>query len=94
MNAIAWGSIGLCLNMAGVVLAWLFGLPQPSHEEGVGLGLEDGTLLPNGKTVLENNREVSARRARYRRFSCTGLVLMFLGFLFQLVALWVTPPPA
>ena len=80
---------GLIANIAGVVLAFFFGYPQPSHEEGVGLGLEDATRLPSGKTVTQQNAEVASRKRRYFFWSRAALVLMAAGFLLQLMATWI-----
>ncbi len=78
--------VGLGTNMVGVIVLFFFGFPQPTHDEGVGLGLQDATRLPNGKTVAEHNEWVRRRRVRYRRFSTAGLGLLFVGFLLQLPA--------
>ena len=45
MSAAVIASFGLMLNMVGVTIAFVFGYPQPAHEEGIGLGLEDALLL-------------------------------------------------
>lgn len=82
-------TIGLALNIAGVGLAFFFGYPQPSHEEGVGIGLGFGTPLESGKTVAEHNEEIRKQKVRYLFWSRTGLILMFFGFVGQLVATWI-----
>src|SRR5437868_6013252 len=69
-------SIGLAANIAGVGLAFFFGYPQPSHEEGNAL-------------VFGKDPEVPVRRARYLFWSRIGLGLMTLGFVLQLVATWM-----
>jgi hypothetical protein len=81
-------SLGLICNIAGVVLVWFYGWPQPSHEEGVSLGLENSTPLRSGITVAERNASIRDRRAKYKRRSSAGFTLMALGFIFQLVAAW------
>jgi hypothetical protein len=85
----AIASIGLVLNMAGVALVFFFGYPQPSHETGVGLGLEDGTVLANGKTIAEHNTDVEKRKKRFLFMSRLALTLMFAGFLLQFIAIWL-----
>jgi hypothetical protein len=82
-------TLGLVLNMAGVVLAFIYGFPQPSHEEGVGLGLEDATPMPDGRTVAQHNKDTRKQKARYLFWSRAGLGLMFAGFVLQLVATWI-----
>jgi len=81
-------TIGLVFAMVGVLIIFRFGPPQPTLEPGVGLGLEDGTLLPNGRTVADHNRAVEKRRFLHSRTSKIGLGLVFLGFAFQLWATW------
>ena len=89
MSAAVTGSLGLILNMAGVMLAFFFGYPQPAHEEGMALGLEDATPLPGGgRTVAQHNEEVRRRKSKYLLWSRVGLCLMFIGFLLQFVAIW------
>ena len=81
-------SVGLLLGMVGVLIIFRFGPPQPSFETGVSLGLEDGTPLPDGRTVAEHNSQVQQLRARYSRMSKVGLMLVFIGFSLQLWATW------
>jgi hypothetical protein len=81
-------SVGLLMGMIGVLIIFHFGPPQPNLEEGVGLGLEDGTPLPNGRTVSEHGRDAKKLRATYSCMSKTGLLLVAAGFAFQLWAVW------
>lgn len=82
-------TIGLIANMAGVALVFVYGFPQPSHEEGVGIGLEDGTMLPDGRTVAEYSQDIAAQKRRYLFCSRFGLALLVIGFLMQLCATWL-----
>ncbi len=82
-------TLALVLNMAGVVLAFVYGYPQPSHEEGVGLGLEDGTPMSDGRTVAQYNEDIRKQKARYLFWSRAGLAMMFVGFVLQIVATWI-----
>lgn len=81
-------SIGLTLSMVGVLIIFWFGPPQPTHESGVGIGLEDNTLLEDRRTVAEHGREVERTKSRYLCMSKVGLALVFVGFAFQLWATW------
>jgi hypothetical protein len=81
-------TVGLALSMVGVLIIFRYGPPQPSLEEGVALGLEDGTPLADGRTVAEHNRDVAMLRDKHQRMSKTGLALVFFGFGFQLWATW------
>ena len=82
-------SFGLVLGMTGAWILFKWGFPQPSFEEGVGLGLEDATVLENGLTVAENNQKVREEKEQFTRISKLGLALIFIGFFFQLVAAWL-----
>lgn len=82
------GTIGLVMNIIGVVLLFFFGFPQPNFDEGVGLGLEDDTPLGNGKTVKEQNDEACQKKKLYKKMAIAALVFLFFGFIFQLFGLW------
>jgi hypothetical protein len=82
-------TIGLLLNIGGVALLFRFALPQPSFEEGVGLGLEDGTPLKDGRTVAQYKADVRKLKRQYERRSRLALILIIVGFVFQLFATWV-----
>lgn len=81
--------VGLVFNILGVVIAFFFARPQPSHDEGISTGLELGTFLPEVKmTVAQFNVVVEKRRKRYLLLSNIGLMLMGLGFVLQAIAAW------
>ncbi len=80
---------GLIANMLGVGILFKYGFPQPSHDQGVGLVLEDGTILPDGRTVAQHNQDSLNTAKRYRRLAFTALVLIFVGFALQLAAVCV-----
>ena len=84
----ALSTIGLILGMIGVILIFIWGPPQPSFEQGGSIGLEDGTRLPNGKTVAENNADIAAREKRHKIMSRIGLAFVGLSFALQLWAVW------
>ena len=69
------GSIGLCLDIAGVVLLFRYGLPEEISRSGsVGW--------------LENEPErgrLAAKGKHYDRLGGLGLWLLIIGFMFQLV---------
>lgn len=81
-------SIGLVLDMVGVLIIFRFGPPQPNLETGIGLGLEDGNVLSDGRTVAQRDREVERARKIHSNMSKCGLTLIFIGFAFQLWAMW------
>lgn len=88
MDAKILNTIGLVLNIAGGTLWFFYGFPQPTHEEGIALGLEDATELADGRTVAEQDEEIRRTKYRYRLISQSALVLIILGFIFQLWATW------
>lgn len=88
MNAQIWNTLGLLLGMAGVVLIFRWGPPQPNFEEGVGLALEEATAFDNGTKVSDIVAEQRKRKRRHQFMSGLGLALIFLGFLCQLVGTW------
>ena len=81
-------TIGLVMNIIGVILLFFFGFPQPNFDEGVSLGLEDNTPLGNGKTVKEQNIEINRKKRIYKIMATVALVLLLFGFLFQLFGVW------
>jgi hypothetical protein len=74
-------TVGLALNMVGVVLLFFYGPSQPNLEEGISLGVE-------GVIVEEHNAKVRRLRSRHELFSRIALVLIFIGFLLMLIATW------
>jgi hypothetical protein len=73
MDAKILNTVGLVLSIVGGALWFFYGFPQPTHEEGVGLALEDATPLPDGRTVAEHNEEIRKTRAKYLCISKTAL---------------------
>jgi len=82
-------TIGLLFNIGGVALLFRFGPPQPTFEEGIGIGLEGGTRLKDGKTVDEHNADVRELQRQYKKRSRIALSLIIFGFVLQLCATWV-----
>jgi hypothetical protein len=80
--------IGLVLGMAGVVLIFIWGPPQPDLEEGIALGV---TSLPDGTPVADHNAKIRKLKRRYTWMSRLGLALIFAGFALQTVAVWISP---
>jgi len=79
---------GLALNIIGVALVFFFGFPQPSHEVGVSLGLEDATVFKDGTSVASINAAIRRRKRIYQIFSNLALALLLAGFVLQLWATW------
>lgn len=83
-------STGLVLGIAGVILIFIWGPPQPQLEEGINVGAsEDTPIDDSGKTVKEFNEEIRIKRRKYNLFSRFGLGLIFWGFILQLWATFI-----
>jgi len=82
-------TIGLLLNIGGVALLFRFAWPQPTFEEGEGLGLEGGTRLKDGRTVDERDAAVRKAKRQYENLSRLALTLIIFGFVLQLFATWL-----
>lgn len=78
--------IGLVAGILGVLVIFIWGPPQPELTPGVSLGLEDGTVLPDGMTVADHDSEVRRRRSHHLVLSRSGLGLVGVGFLCQFAA--------
>ena len=69
-------TVGLLLGIAGVVILFIWGPPQPD-------------LDPHTKLTLVHEDEATKRlRRRYEVMSRVGLGLIGVGFLAQLAAVW------
>ena len=79
-------SIGLVLSMIGVIVIFFFGPPQPNLETGTPILLENASPLPGGGTAADRDQDVQKKRIRYSHISKGGLLLIFFGFAFQLLA--------
>ena len=73
-------TLGLLIGIIGVCIIFRFGWPQPTFMT--------GTLIDFGGSQ-EHDKQIIAERALYQRRSTTGLIFIGVGFLFQLVAVWV-----
>ena len=70
-------TVGLGLDIVGVILLFLFGLP-PKVSRGGGVPME-----------WSGTPEDARRAKRYERISWGALLLMVLGFLLQIVSTWM-----
>lgn len=90
MNSKALSSIGLIIGMLGVILIFIWGPPQPSHQPSFGISLESGTKIGDyGETVADLGQKVIRRKQVYKVMSKIGLVFVFVGFGCQLWAVWI-----
>ena len=84
MTAASLNRVGLILGMTGVALVFRWGPPQPTFEQGVGVAVEDATLLADGRAAAEHEVEVRQLKRRHAVLSRIGLGLIGVGFLLQL----------
>ncbi len=58
--------------------------PQPPHDVGFSLGLEDKTAIDGTTAGALRDRATATKRA-YRQRSYVGLTLLLVGFIVQLI---------
>jgi hypothetical protein len=80
---------GLIISIIGVIMLFFWGPPQPKLETGIGLVLEDDTVLSDGTKVADLNKEIELRRKIFKKNSRLGLILVLIGFVIQLIAQWI-----
>ena len=81
-------SLGLILDIIGVIFLFIWGPPTPSMEGSVGLALESGTVLSDGTKIEDIEKEQLREKAIHSRMSKVGLGLILFGFILQLIAQW------
>jgi hypothetical protein len=81
-------AFGLILGMIGVAVIFLWGPPQPSFQEHVVRTVMNATPMPNGRTAQQHADDARRTRVFYGRMSRFGLILIFVGFLLQLIDAW------
>ena len=78
-------SAALVLSIIGACMVWLWGLPQPSFgPSGVIRGSAD-TIQRSGLTNAQVDANTRAHKRHYRHMSETGMALIVIGFVGQLV---------
>jgi hypothetical protein len=78
MNANVVNSVGLVLDIIGAVMLWKYGLPEALNKKG------------HQYLILEDIDEAEKRTAAsYERRSRAALLLLVLGFAFQLWSNWL-----
>lgn len=77
---------GLALNIAGVVILFIWGPPQPSFDEGITVALDDRIVFTNGTKVSDIKKNIRRLKRRHEIMSRVGLGLVLLGFVAQFIA--------
>lgn len=75
-------TLGLILGMVGILLLFIWGPPQPKLEEG-------SALLLSGAAYAEEDRKTRRKRKTYTIRSRIGLLMILIGFGFQLLAIYL-----
>lgn len=78
MSSAAISTIGLVLDIIGVMLLWRFGLPEAVSRGGVGY-----------IRLLGEDTAEKTKAARYDLWARCGLWLLIGGFLLQLISNWL-----
>jgi hypothetical protein len=77
--------------MIGVVLIFFWGPPQPAFDEYVAMAVEPGTVFRDGTKASDVVDATKRWKRLHQIISGIGLALVFFGFGFQLLAVWVDP---
>ncbi len=75
-------SLGLILDMLGIVVIFIWGPPQPKLEEG-------SALLLSGAAYADEDKKTRRKHKLYTIMSRVGLLMILAGFGFQLLAVWI-----
>jgi hypothetical protein len=79
MSTSHWiNSLGLVLDIVGVVMIWRYGLPEPLSRKGAIHIIAE-----------QSDQAEKAKAARYHLLSKTGLGLVLVGFLLQFLSNFV-----
>jgi hypothetical protein len=81
-------TIGLVLGIAGVVIIFFWGPPQPDFDDTIGIALQPGTVFADGTKVSDMMEDTKRRKRRHEVMSRVGLGMIGLGFVAQLIAVW------
>lgn len=71
-----YSAIGLIFDIVGVLILFKYGLPSKLKEHGGGLLLEENS---------EDEKQRNADNNRIIKWAYTGLTLLIVGFIFQLI---------
>jgi hypothetical protein len=95
MTAQWLNTIGLMLGMLGVGILFRWGPPQPDLSEGISIAVtyQPDTVFEDGTKPSEMEAATKKLKRQHEIMSRVGLGLVGLGFLVQLVALWLPTPP-
>ena len=84
-SAATASSVGLALDIIGVVLLYKYGLPEEVSRKGTSALLDYGTSEEETKTAEEEIRKAK----HYDMMSRLALALLVFGFALQIVSNWL-----
>jgi len=77
------------MGMVGVALIFFWGPPLPDFDDGVSIAIQPATVLADGTKISDIIAANQRRKMRHQVISSIGMVLIFLGFGIQMVAIWM-----
>ena len=83
-SAATVNSVGLALDILGVIFLFRYGLPPDVH-----LGRAGTNVLYGGGDTPAEIEEKTKRYKRYKRNSWVALGLLVLGFTLQIISNWL-----
>ena len=81
-------SIGLVFGIAGVVLLFVWGPPQPTFEERVLLGVTPATVFKDVKKAADLIKDTNRKKFHHQLMSRIGLAFLFIGLLYNSGRTW------
>jgi hypothetical protein len=79
--------LGMLLSLVGTTMLFKYGFPQPSFSEG-------SAILAEGPDVDADAEKAREEKIKYKRISTCAFALIFFGFIFQTVAMFIPLLPA
>lgn len=83
-------TLGLLLGIAGVLILFKWGPPQPNFDEDISIGISftEDTVFTDGSKPSDMVASTKRRKRQHQIMSRVGLGLVGLGFAAQLAAVW------
>jgi len=84
-------TFGIALSIVGSGLWFFFGWPQPTHQPPTGSMLLLDVPPEEEAETARQTEQVAKTQKRYIRICKVALLLLALGFVFQIWATWAPP---
>lgn len=83
-------TIGLGIDIVGGIFLFIWGPPQPDLGEIERPAIHRvQNIMDDGRTMDEHISERIQKRSYFQRLSRFGMALIIIGFILQLIALWI-----